>query len=251
MDQSITVQSLSEIAMQLTDAQDLECYSALFGQPLVLFEAKPDSLTLDATARATLHARLGELPCPVIALQAPDQHPPAAGLTDFTDLADVVVSSLREAQSLVRNIRANPLAAMVLVQLLRHNARVGMSDGLFAESLAFATLQGGAEFRAFLHSRAAAGATPVAPAPVDEPVVRLSRMDDVLGITLNQPERRNAFSIAMRDGLIEGLQLLAEDRSIRTAIIDYARCCRPRTCRSTNSSSANALACPTWCRVSA
>ena len=30
MDQSITVQSLSEIAMQLTDAQDLECYSALF-----------------------------------------------------------------------------------------------------------------------------------------------------------------------------------------------------------------------------
>ena len=144
MDQSITVQSLSEIAMQLTDAQDLECYSALFGQPLVLFEAKPDSLTLDATARATLHARLGELPCPVIALQAPDQHPPAAGLTDFTDLADVVVSSLREAQSLVRNIRANPLAAMVLVQLLRHNARVGMSDGLFAESLAFATLQGGA-----------------------------------------------------------------------------------------------------------
>lgn len=226
MDQSITVQSLREIATQLTDTQDLECYSALFGQPLVLFEANPGSLPPDAAAHAALHARLGELPCPVIAVQAPDQHPPAAGLSDFTELADVVVSSLREAQALVRNIRANPLASMILVQLLRHNARVGMADGLFAESLAFATLQGGAEFRAFLDARAAAGAAPAAtPSPDGEPVVRLSRTDDVLGITLNQPERRNAFSIAMRDGLIEGLQLLAEDSSIRTAIIDGAGAC--------------------------
>ena len=225
MDESITVQSLREIATQLADTQDLECCSALFGRPLVLFEATPDSLPSSAAARATLHARLGELPCPVIAIQAPDKHPPAAGLAELTELADVVVSSLREAQSLVRNICANPLAAMVLVQLLRHNARVGMADGLFAESLAYATLQGGAEFQAFLHTRAAAGAAPAAPAPVDEPAVRLSRTDDVLGITLNQPGRRNALSIAMRDGLIEALQLLAADGSLRTAIIDGAGAC--------------------------
>ncbi len=181
MDESITVQTLREIATQLADARDLEHCSALFGQPLVLFEATPDSLPRSSAALAILHARLGELPCPVIAIQAPDEIARRAAETGI-DLADVVVGSAKEAQSLVHNIRANPLAAMVLVQLLRHNARVGIGDGLFAESLAFATLQGGAEFRAFLHKRAAAGAAPPAPTPrpADEPVVLLAREDDVL-----------------------------------------------------------------------
>ncbi|MBP8926722.1 MAG: enoyl-CoA hydratase/isomerase family protein [Pseudomonadales bacterium] len=224
MNESITVQAPEEIALQLANARDLEHRSALFGQPLVLFEAAQESLPRNSAALALLRTRLGELPCPVIAIQAPDERSPAA---ELASLADVVVGSVKEAQPLVHNIRANPLAAMVLVQLLRHNARTGIADGLFAESLAFATLQGGAEFRAFLQKRAAAGAAPPAPTPRagDEPVVLLAREGDLLNITLNQPERRNAFSIAMRDGLIEGLHLLADDRSIRRAIIRGAGAC--------------------------
>ncbi|MBK7170199.1 MAG: enoyl-CoA hydratase/isomerase family protein [Gammaproteobacteria bacterium] len=224
MNESITVQALRELSTKLADARDLEHCSALFGQPLVLFEATPDTLPGSSTELEILHARLGELPCPVIAIHAPGERSPAA---ELASLADVVVESTKEAQPLIRNIRANPFAAMVLVQLLRHNARSEIADGLFAESLAFATLQGGAEFHAFLQKRAAAGAAPPAPTPQpdDEPVVLLTREDDVLSITLNQPERRNAFSVAMRDGLIEGLHLLADDSSIRRAIIRGAGAC--------------------------
>jgi hypothetical protein len=158
----------------------------------------------------------------LIALEPAGAETPAS---EFARCADVVLRSPRELAPLVRNVRANPLAAMVLVQLLRHNARAGIEEGLFAESLAFATLQGGAEFRAFLARRTAGGAAPPAPTASEGPAVTLERADDVLTITLNHPERRNAFSVAMRDGLIDGLQLLAADASIRRAVIRGAGDC--------------------------
>jgi len=59
---------------------------------------------------------------------------------------DVIVATAGEAATLVRNIDANPLAAMTLVQLLRHNEDITPEQGLFAESLAYASLQAGIEF---------------------------------------------------------------------------------------------------------
>jgi enoyl-CoA hydratase/carnithine racemase len=44
--------------------------------------------------------------------------------------------------------------------------------------------------------------------------VLLDRDEDTLTITLNRPERHNAYSTAMRDALIEGLELARLDPSI-------------------------------------
>jgi enoyl-CoA hydratase/carnithine racemase len=134
---------------------------------------------------------------------------------------DTVVATLKDARSLTTNIQRNPLTAMTLVQLLRHNERASIADGLLAESLAYATLQGGQEFKRFL-----AGKKPATERPAEtEPSVICRRQGSHLEITLNRPERRNAFSTAMRDGLIEALQLLALDPSIAAASLRGAGEC--------------------------
>lgn len=208
------VVALGELPSLLADPARRERFSPLAEQPFLLFDAGADR----AAPETSILAGLAELPCPVIAIRGADATPASAAAAA---LADVVVASAREAQSLIRSIRAHPRAAMVLVQVLRHNARATLADGLLAESLAFATLQGGAEFRAFLAGRATAPAL----ALDREPPVLLAREGDVLEITLNRPQARNAFSTAMRDGLVSGLQLLAADPSLRLARIRGAGAC--------------------------
>jgi enoyl-CoA hydratase/carnithine racemase len=136
-------------------------------------------------------------------------------------LVDTVVADLRAAQSLIANIRNKPLTAMTLVQVLRHNEAASINDGLLAESLAYATLQGGPEFGQFLRDRK----PPPAPRTYDEPAVLCQRHDHQLAITLNRPDKRNAFSTAMRESLVEALQLLAQDKSISRAQIRGAGEC--------------------------
>jgi enoyl-CoA hydratase/carnithine racemase len=104
---------------------------------------------------------------------------------------------------------------MTLVQLLRHNEKSDTQDGLLAESLAYATLQAGKEFKNYLAVR------PQPPQPPEnpEPPVLAQRRKDTLTLTLNRPEQHNAFSSEVRDALFEGLTLQAEDDSIRKTII--------------------------------
>jgi enoyl-CoA hydratase/carnithine racemase len=153
---------------------------------------------------------LSSLPCPIIGIGRAD-----APLADATD---VVVEHLQDAEPLVRNIEAHPLAATTLVQLLRHNEQTSVPNGLFAESLAFATLQGSGEFHAHLKKR---GHTPQ-PAASPHPAVQITREGDILHLVLNRPAHRNAFSMAMRDGLSEGLHLLAADPRLTKAILSGA-----------------------------
>lgn len=211
---SETVLSLGEVQALLTDPERRERFSPLGEQPFLLFDATGEA---SPNAGNVLPA-LQELACPVIAILPPDSMPPAS---EPTALADVVVGSLREAETLLRNIRRHPFAAMVLVQVLRHNARASIADGLLAESLAFATLQGSREFKSFLAMRAASPAV----ATDHAPPVLLARRDDVLEITLNRPATRNAFSTAMRDGLVDGLHLLASDPTLHCARIRGAGAC--------------------------
>jgi len=183
-----------------------EAFSPIVGVPFVLL-----SLDGSASGRETeLGDWLRSLPCPVIGIGR-------AGAT-LASATDVVVEHLQDAEPLIRNIEAQPVAATTLVQLLRHNEETSVENGLFAESLAYATLQASGEFHAYLKARAQRPA----PAVYPDPAVRMTREGDILHLMLNRPQQGNALSMAMRDSLSEGLQLLAADERITKAILSGA-----------------------------
>jgi enoyl-CoA hydratase/carnithine racemase len=105
------------------------------------------------------------------------------------------------AAALVAAIQANPQAATVLTGLLRAEVPTG-EVALEAESLAYSTLLGGPEFRRWLE----ATTRPAAPGPAVDPVLVRQEGKD-LHITLNRPERRNAYGREVRDALVEALDL--------------------------------------------
>lgn len=152
--------------------------------------------------------------CPIVAVTRTARH---------DHVIDVRADSEEQADSVVAAIRRNPFAATLLTRLLRHNERAGVDDALFAESLAYSSLQHGAEFRSW---RRAWRAKPreSAPRPRDPPV-RVDRAGDALRVTLNRPDKRNAYSTAMRDALCEALALAAEDDTIRAVALAGAGPC--------------------------
>jgi enoyl-CoA hydratase/carnithine racemase len=196
----------ADLLDRLSSPGGREAFSPLVGVPFVL-------LDMDESASGDLADHLISLPCPVIGIGRAD-----APLADATD---VVVEHVQDAEPLIRNIEAHPLAATTLVQLLRHNEQTSVPNGLLAESLAYATLQGSGEFLAHLKKR---GHTPQ-PALSPDPAVQITREGDILQLILNRPEHRNSFSMAMRDGLTEGLHLLAADARITKAILSGAGRC--------------------------
>jgi hypothetical protein len=154
--------------------------------------------------------RLRGLPCPVIAVGGPVPDALLRGV-------DVMVGSAREAATIIANIESRPLAAMTLVQLLRHNEEVTPEQGLLAESLAYATLQGARK-----HQRS----RKIAPAPGESgKALLVERRADELHLTLNRPAERNAYSARMRDELYEALHLLRMDGELRRAVIRGAGSC--------------------------
>jgi enoyl-CoA hydratase/carnithine racemase len=125
------------------------------------------------------------------------------------------VSSESDLEPILVAVRRTPLAAMALVQLLRQSALLDVHQGLIAESLVYSTLQSGPEFRDWLSAR------PAAPGgePSPEPPVLLRRSGGRLELTLNRPEKRNAFSAQMRDALVEGLHTAVCDASVVEVIL--------------------------------
>lgn len=144
---------------------------------------------------------LARQPAPVIAWGAEENCPGA----------DVVVPDRAGAEALVRRIDAYPLTAMTLVQVLRSCGRLPAAQALDLESLAYATLQSGPEFAAWL---AAFTPEPLPAADDGEPIL-LRRHGDVVDAVLNRPASRNSLSLEVRDALVEALQLLAADTGIR------------------------------------
>jgi hypothetical protein len=118
---------------------------------------------------------------------------------------------------IVDAVIAGPRASLVLCQLLRFSGQLPVLDGLVAESLAYAALQGGREHRLWLERR---DQRPVTPEPAaEEPPVLLERRGDELTITLHRPDIHNAFSAAMRDSLVEGLQVALVDPTITSVVL--------------------------------
>ncbi|MCF8571926.1 enoyl-CoA hydratase/isomerase family protein [Gordonia sp. HY002] len=106
-----------------------------------------------------------------------------------------------------------PVAATVCDDVLRAQpARVPTASdtrrGLTIESLAYSTLQGGREFAGWLHDQG-----PRVRHEQDDPVV-LHRDGPELEIRFNRPDRHNAFSNALRAGLIDGLRVALADDTV-------------------------------------
>lgn len=148
---------------------------------------------------------LRALPCPTVCIAGRDAS------RALVRASDVVVRSPKEAPVIVEAIRESPLAASVLVQLLRATEHLPVTDALYAESLAYATLQAGPEYRRWLAGRAPA------PAAVRDagPAVVVERRDGELSVALNRPSSRNAISVEVRDALVEAFQLVLADDTLR------------------------------------
>ncbi|MEJ0049028.1 MAG: enoyl-CoA hydratase/isomerase family protein [Rhodospirillales bacterium] len=165
-----------------------------FGEKYLVIEFS----AMDAPAPSSLRT----LPCPVIGVgDAADTLAPAC---------DVVVPDERALAPLLANIERAPIAAATLVQVLRITETLPLHEALLVESLAYATLQGGAENRAWLAAR-----SPTPPAPAEPgPPVLVAREGDRLALMLNRPGGRNAVTMELRDALVEALRLAALDATI-------------------------------------
>ena len=103
----------------------------------------------------------------------------------------------------------NPQASALLHEVLTATAGLSVADALVVESLAYSTLQSGAEHQKWLasHRRRALQ-------PADEPVA-LHREADTLHITLTRPQRRNAIDATTRDALLDAFAIADADPDVR------------------------------------
>ena len=181
-------------------------FEALLREPALRADVGPGTpwpavVTLLGDSDPALSAAVQELPCPVVGV----------GEGPLQDACDVVVRSVTDAAPLFDNAMATPLAAMVLVQQLRLSTTLPTASALIAESLAFATLQMGPEFRAW---RAAHRKKPCAPQPLESQLL-VERREDSLHLRLNRPARGNAIGVSLRDALCATLEAAQCDDSIR------------------------------------
>jgi Enoyl-CoA hydratase/isomerase len=113
------------------------------------------------------------------------------------------------ADALVTTIDHAPVAATVLAGLLSRTTSTSVPEGLVAESAAYSMLLASAEFANWrAHNPARPDPGPTGPAAL------LARDGTDLTITLDRPERHNAFSRWVRDAVCEGLDLALADPTI-------------------------------------
>ncbi len=203
-DEAIGLRELGERARSLA-ADAISPFDSL---PCVLLRLDEPADRIGAAEEAAIVRWMRRQSCPVVALAATGSHP------SLQRACDVVVAEATDAAAIVENVRHAPLAAMTLVQVLRVTEHLAIEQALVVESLAYATLQGGPEFRRWLERRG----PPRTPRRSDPgPAVVVERNGAQVEIRLNRPSRRNSMSVEMRDGLCEALELVVADPSIAGA----------------------------------
>ena len=148
---------------------------------------------------------LQQQPIPVIGI--------GTGTPSLADGLDLIASSEEEATAWLACIEAHPDAAAILVQTVRATASLPLRQALAVESLGYSTLLGGRDFRHWLEQKAAPSLT-----RLDEPL-EVTRDGTELLIRLNNPGRRNALCVSMRDALSEMFQLVLADEQILTCVV--------------------------------
>ena len=175
-------------------------------------------------SRAALLGILPTLPCVTIAIVGDRMPRP---LEAIARACDVALSEEDELDPFLAAFERTPVSALAFVQLLRKSLSTSIHAGLVAESFAYSTLQGGQEFRDWLAARATRSMRH-SPGPSDSaaketqsegPTCRVDREETRLRIRLSRPTRHNAFSRAMRDELVEVLDLAIADPSIREVVL--------------------------------
>lgn len=109
--------------------------------------------------------------------------------------------------------RAHPQAVSALVDVLGRTPTLEFAAALELESRTYSELLAGPEFARWLDKRGPAPLPPV----VEDPVL-LRRDGDVLHVTLNRPERRNAYGAQLRDALVAGLDVALHDPAVRVLL---------------------------------
>ena len=201
MNVSPKIYSPKELLQILTSAIRAEEFSVAHGQHCIIVDARDLRTPM----------RLKQLPnCPLIAL-----HPDSTFNVATTVLSDFdCVVSEQELEPVIAGIRAQPIAASTLCHLLRHSQNLTIEQALTAESMAYGLLQSSVGFRNWLATR-----PQWTQSAVDAIAVKTSRNRDDLLISLNRPQKHNAYNEQMRDELSAALQLAIEDQSIRKVVL--------------------------------
>ena len=122
----------------------------------------------------------------------------------------------RNQTAIESNARLRPVAFATAARLVRTVEQLDPFDALFLESVTYSLLQSGEEFGRWLGANRQQART----VGRTSSVVDARRVDDTLYVSLAEPERRNAFSRAMRDQLREALTVAAVDESITRVVLD-------------------------------
>jgi len=197
----------ASLVAALADPAASERFSVLTGAALVCVDlAGAEGGASEAALRAAA-ARLGELPALSVGVGAAGS--PAARA--LAPALDVLLGRGDEAElgPIAETVAKAPLASLGLAQLMRASLARTIYEGLVAESLVYSTLQSGPEFGAWLGAHVRKQRE-----PSREPAVLVAREGARLSLRLNRPEKRNAFSAAMRDALCEALRLALHDPEI-------------------------------------
>ncbi len=117
----------------------------------------------------------------------------------------------------LQGLRTNPQASVVAAQTLRLGPRLSLGDALLAESLAYATLQAGAEHAGWLARRGRRTRQ-----DFDQPRIGVSDDGHSVTVTLNRPRLLNLFDAAMRDQLVDVLKALVAGADDRPVVITGA-----------------------------
>src|SRR5690625_2035754 len=140
-------------------------------------------------------------------------------LTSGSEAEKLVISvpNVDETLRLLERVnKVNPVAVAVLHQVLVAGEDMTLDAAFTLESLAYSALLGGAEFQTWL-------ATQGSPSVVDEVCSGAVSVDSspdggALLVTLDRPQRKNAFGRVMRAELLDTLRVLDHAPSLRAEI---------------------------------
>ncbi len=157
------------------------------------------------TALPTANAKLAE----ALTLTLVRDGDPVAGQAPFIAAADPAA----EAERVAEISATRPLCTSALAVLLQQTGLLPVWEGLVAESATYSTLLAGPEFAAWL-----AAQPPRNPPPEHDEPVLAARDGDRLTLTLNRPQRRNAYGHAVRDALVSALQIAVVDPAVQVEL---------------------------------
>lgn len=119
---------------------------------------------------------------------------------------DVIVPDRAAADELATAVGAQPTAAAAFVLFLRRAPGPSIVNDIVAESASYSALQASVEHQRWLDERLLRRDP-----RRDRQVVNVARHGERLDVVLSRPERRNAYSAQMRDGLLAALAVAAAD----------------------------------------